>query len=406
MSDTPAPVAPLETGWDKRIAAFATAVNKQPADITTALIPLVGDAGDSALSVLSDPTAVTDDDLRGVLVNEGPKIPLGVFRKNLVVLRGPAPLPTSVSGDGVSGASFDILPSIPDDTSFIASLKVGGEPKVDGTTVISAVKAAIASRIGLFEIPGQILVKMEAHAESLDEPVAASYFELRKLVATRSYAEVLSALGVEGTFMSEAKKTSFLGKLDTGLWVALQGFHEQLVGWQQAWMAGAANPAAMMSLMMMGQAGHGGAMPPGMLQPPETASLHDSAESVVNSVNRVFAGVGIPVARALAYDATRIKGVLDNPNLPAAVGAMNKEQMLKLLGVAVAADLVRLERNIARYALAVIEFGKVTVPNEELAYLAAMFQLGATIPWEKLLSGEFAPGGGAGIGGGRPRRPL
>jgi hypothetical protein len=112
---------------------------------------------------------------------------------------------------------------------------------------------------------------------------------------------------------------------------------------------------------------------------------------VINSINKVFAGVGIPVAKALAYDATRIKGVLENPALPAAVGAPNRDQMLRQLKLGVSADYVRLERNITRFTLGIMEFKKITVPNEEYSYLGAMLQLGLTIPWDKL-------GNKAGIG--------
>jgi len=144
----------------------------------------------------------------------------------------------------------------------------------------------------------------------------------------------------------------------------------------------------------MGQMGKAGAMmPPGMMAPPETAGLHDEAEAVINSINKVFGGFGIPVAKALAYDATRIKNVLENPGLPAAIGVTTREQMLKTLGLSVGADYVRLERNITRFTLAIMEFPKITVPNEEYAYLGAMIQLGATIPWDKLE--------GSGIGSGK-----
>jgi hypothetical protein len=84
------------------------------------------------------------------------------------------------------------------------------------------------------------------------------------------------------------------------------------------------------------------------------------------------------------------KEVLEDANLPAAVGAVNKEQMLKMLGVAISADYVRIERNVTRYALSAMEFPKVTSGPEELNYLSALFQLGTSIQWDKLPGGSTA----------------
>lgn len=371
--------------WQDRVGGFATSVGKSPEEITAALITLTGEPSDDAVSILADSAAVSDSDLKDLFVVGDLKIPSGVFNKHVSKLRGPQPV--LIEERAVAGPSFDILPSVPEDSSFLESLKVGGVLKVGSTEVLSAVKAGIANRLHIFDLPDIIKKKMEAFAEEQDEPVGKDYFDLQKLVASRSYAEVLSVLGVEGNFMSPARQNKFLQKLDENLWGALRGFQTQLAAWQETWMAGMNSPAAM-SMMMMGQLGKTGVpLPTGMLQPPETSGLHDEAEAVINSINKTFAGLGIPVARALAYDATRIKGVLENPALPGALGYATREIMLKGLGITVGADYVRLERNITRYTLAIMEFPKVTVPNEEYAYLGALIQLGATIPWDKLEGG-------------------
>ena len=380
--------------WNERIGEFASSVGKTPEEVTLALTTLVGEPSEDAISILSDPTTLTDEDIKTLFVTGDLKIPIGVFKKHLPKLRGPIIEIVAPVEERPISMSFDTLPTVPDDESFLASLKIGGIIKVGPTEVLSAVKAAIANKVGLFELPDVIKKKMEAFAEEQDEPVGKDYFELQKLVVSRSYAEVLSVMGIEGSFMSDARKNKFLQKLNLNLWTALHSFNELLSSWQKSWSDSVSNPAAMMSMMMMGQMGKAGAiLPSGMMQPPETAGLHDEAEAVINSINKVFGGLGIPVAKALAYDATRIKNVLENPGLPAAVGSANRDQMLKSLGISVGADYVRLERNITRFTLAIMEFPKITVPNEEYAYLGAMIQLGATIPWDKLE--------GSGIGSGK-----
>lgn len=298
----------------------------------------------------------------------------------------PAPNPVVVSDPGVGQmASMDMLPSVPDDSSFLEMLKVGGVLKVGKVEVISAMRAAIATQVGLYNLPDILMTRMERFAEEQDEPVGESFYTLQRLITSRNYGEVLSVLGVTGNFVSDRRKNEVLARLNSILWPALRNFNSQLVAWSDAWSKGMSNPgAALMVLAMASGGGARGVMPPGMLQPPETAGLRDEAEAVINQINKVFSGTGIPVARALAFDATRIKGILEEPTLPAAVGSATRDQMLKTLGVDVGPDYVRLERNVTRFALSIMELPNISSGNEEYGYLGSMLQLGLSIPWEKL----------------------
>ncbi len=402
-SESPTGGTPSPNAWEERIASFAAAVGKNPEEIVNALKPLVGDPGASALEALSDSAAVLIEDLQNVLVTNGPLIPLGIFRKHVDKLRGPRNISSDPIGTSSSTSSFDVLPPVPEDASFLEMLKVGGVLKPEKTEVIAAIRAGLAHKLGLFELPELIVGRIESFAESQDEPVVESFYKLRKLVVSRSYAEVLSVIGVEGSFVSEGRKKAFLARVDENLWMEVKSFYGQLTSWQESWMATAGNPSMALTMLAMAQSGGRSApMPPGMLQPPETSAVRDAAEEVINKINRVFAGVGIPIARALAYDANRIKSVLEETTLPAAIGATNREQMLKMLGITVGADYVRLERSVTRFVLAIMELPKVSSGNEELSYLAAMITLGASIPWDKLPDGHTTPGR-AGLG---KRPPL
>lgn len=306
-----------------------------------------------------------------------------VWRPAPVVV--PAPEPAAVES-APRTASMDILPSVPDDTSFLDMLKVGGVLKIQAVDVIAAMRAAIASTIGLYALPDALIERMEQFAKEQEEPVGESFYRLQKLITSRSYGEILSAIGVSGNFVSDKRKKELLVRLNDQLWPALYGFQTQLKNWADTWNQTGANPTMLLQTIAMGLSGGKAGMPAGMMmQPPDTAGLRDEAEAVITQVNKVFAGTGIPVARALGSDAVRIREVLEEPTLPAAVGSATKDQMLKTLGIAVGADYIRLERNITRYALSIMELPNVSAGNDEYAYLAAMLQLGAAIPWEKLL---------------------
>lgn len=297
--------------------------------------------------------------------------------------------------------SVDVLPLPPDDASFLAMLKVGGELRIGLAEMISAVRAALADKTKLYELPKIVLEKMKKFAEDQDQPVTPDYYKLRTLLTRRNYSEIFAALDIDSASVTQESKNLLLNRLRTFLWPAFSGFNDQLSSYMNMWQQGAANPGAMMMAMTSFMSGTPSPAT-GMMQPPDTSGLRDASESVINDINKVFAGEGIIISRALAYDANRIKEVLENPNLPAQVGATNRDQMLKLLGADISADYVRLERNLVRFAMSIIEYPKVTAGQEEIAYLVALFQLGNAIPWNKLLEGS-SKGGQPGTGDSFPK---
>ena len=371
--------------WQTFIKPFADAISKTEDEVTQALKSLVGDPTNDTIELLANEEFTPFDQIESALGGGIPKARLRqAVAKHLRGGRKPA-AETAPPPPTLTPASLDVLPSVPDDEAWLRMLKTGGELKVNQTTVISGIRSALASRLGLFDVPAELVRLMEAHAESLDDPVGPEFFKLRKLLVTRNYAEIFAALGIDGrSFVSQTRKNGFVHKLDEVLWPALISFQIQLKGWSDSWQQSFGNPGAMVSVLTVAMAGgRGGIMPPGMMAPPATEGLRDAAETVNNQINRVFSGLGIPIASAMAFDAQSIKEVLETPTLPMHIGAANRDQMLKMLGVDVQADYVRLERNITRYALAIMEYPKVS-GDAELSYLTSLLMLGSQIPWDKL----------------------
>lgn len=380
-SSVPVPSAPAPD-WSTYISPFATAIGIAPEAVAEALKGLVGEPGPDAVVLLMSEAHTSLDEIKAAL----PSVPLAKLRKAIADhLRKAEPAAASNIAAAASPA-FDVLPVPPGDAEWLTAIKAGGDLRVDQPTIVSAIRAAVGNRVGLFDVPKLLNERMEAHAEAMEEPVGADYFKLRKLIVQRGgYAEIFAALDIEGgNFMTQTRKDALLVKLDEILWPELIGFQHQLEAWANSWQQGMSNPAVMFGAIAAMSAGSRQALPPGMMQPPATDALRDAAETVIQRINKIFAGVGIPIARALAFDAQRIKEILENPTLPAQIGAPNREQMLKMLGVAVPTDFVRLERNVTRYALGVLELQKVTAGQEELQFLTALMMLGSQIPWDRL----------------------
>lgn len=311
-----------------------------------------------------------------------------------------AAVEASAAASSTSNFSFDsILPAPPDDASWLSALKAGGVLKIDESTVISAVRAALASRAGLYDVPSLLVKEMEAFADKNEEQVDPEFFKLRKQLTRTSYADIFAAVeGMDGSYVTESRKKELLRRIDDRLWSGTVGFYATLKNWYESWATGATNPTLLLGLL--GSAMNGGvAMPPGMMQPPDTGVLRDEAAAVADAINKVFSGTGVQISAALAYDAAQIKETLTNPRLPAMIGAANREQMLKQLGVAVSPTYPRLEQNLTRFVLAILHAQDQPAGNEEIQYFGSMYMLGSQIPWDQL--GASGRGKVTGIGGGR-----
>lgn len=346
---------------------------------------------------IEDLAGLTEADLIGVGMK---KIPA---RKVLAGIKAsqPSTAAAETAAAGAAAISFDsVLPAVPTDESWLQALRTGGVLKVDQSTVISAIRAALAYRAGLYDIPTGLVQLMEQFADTNEEPVDAEFFKLRRQMTRRSYAEIFEAIpGLDGSYVTDARKKVLFQRIDQNLWPAIIAFYGQLKQWQEAWLQGASNPMLMMNMVMAAGGGvMGGALPPGMMQPPDTGTLRDYADALADAVNKVFAGTGMQIAAAMAYDASEIKKTLENPRLPALTGSPNRDQMLRQLGVAVSATYPRLETNLTRFVLAVMRVKDQPAGNEELQYFGALFMLGSQIPWDQL--GEITRGGKvSGIGG-------
>lgn len=372
-------VTVLPESWVAYLTPFATAVEMSVEDTTAALKPVVGEASDEAIELLKDAqSGATDEEIKGCF----PDVPSARLR---AAVNNQLREAAVVEATAAPTMSLDVLPAPKPDESFIAALKVGGVSKVDQTDLEAGVKAALADRVEFFGIPKKIQAAMENYAEVTEEPFGDSYYDVVKMITKRDYSEIFSALGVPASAVPQAKRTRFLKQIDSILWPAVQSFNGQLSGWFDAWMKAAGNPAAMMQAFTT-MAG-GGAMMAPAITIPDTEPLRIAADEVVDNINRAYAGVGIPAARALAFEATQIKELLGKPEIMGLVGATTRELMLKELGIDVSANFISMEHSVVKYVLAVGELSKQAKGSQqEQQYLQSLYQLGAVIPWEKLLT--------------------
>jgi len=373
--------AGLPQDWVTFIGPFATSIGMSVEEVTEAMSHVVGEPGADAIALLQN-----EGDTPFDLVRERfTKVASAKFKKALGSLRK---APEVAAAQPVMQTAFNALPEVPADDAWLKSLQTGGVLKVGKPTVIAAVRAGLGDRLSLFDLPSTLVELMEATAETLEEPVGPEFFKVRKLLTQKRYAEIFAALGgaegLDAKFVTQGRKDKFLARLSSELWPALIEFQAQLRSWVDSWQSQMANPATMMGMLAgLANGGAGAVMPPNMIAPPVTDALRDAAQGVVDKINRTFAGLGTPIAAALAYEAMQIREVLENPSLPLLVGAPNREQMLRKCNVAVSADYVRLEKGLTQYVLGVMDLPDVPA-GQDIPFIGALFQLGAQIPWGNL----------------------
>lgn len=335
---------------------------------------------------VEDLNSLVESDLTGI------GIPVLKARKIVTDLKPTVEMPMDAS------LSFDtILPQVPDDESWLSALRADGTLKVAQSTVISAIRAALADRFGLYTIPKKLVAAIEDYVDVTEEQVTQDFWAIRKQLTRKSYGDLFAAIdGFDSSYVTNARKDKLLANISENLWPAIIGFNDALVNWQESWMQGAANPN-MMIAAVMANSGNGVGLPPGIMQPPDCGVLRDAAESVNNALNRTFRGTGVQIAAALAYEAKEIKTMLENPRMPSMCGVPSRELLLKRIGVAVPATYPRMEQNLTKFVLGIMRVDQIAAGNEELQYFSTLHMLGAQIPWGDLHFPKSARP--AGIGG-------
>lgn len=336
---------------------------------------------------IADLAVLTEADL--VAIGMKP-IPARTFVKAL------APAQTDTTNSMAMGMVDDILPAPQSEESWLKALQTGGILKVDQSTFTASIRVAMAQRVHLFDLPDRLVKAMEKFADSNDEQVDPTYFTIRDQLTRKSYADIFSAIpGLNGNYVTEGRKKQLLERVDQYMWPAIASFQDLLKGWYDNWI-GTSGQQAMMALMggmLGGGAGH--PMPPAMV--PETGALRDQADAMADAANRVFAGTGVQITAALAYEASQIVTTLQDNRLPAMIGAANRDQMLRQLGSGIPATYARLETNLVRYVLGVLQLRDTPAGDEELRVLYALAMLGSQITWSAL--GVNGGGGYSTIGG-------
>ena len=130
-----------------------------PADLQEKLAEYGAD-NDTMKKIVCDLGVEGLDDLTSMEVEDlvGAGMKLAKARKLLSAMKTPAKpaaatVPSAVETRAIQNQFEALLPAIPTDESWLNALKTGGILKVDESSYIAAIRAALADRAGLYNVP-------------------------------------------------------------------------------------------------------------------------------------------------------------------------------------------------------------------------------------------------------------
>lgn len=391
---SPAPTVTYSAKWTNEIGKFATNLGKDIASVSVLLQPLVGGYGEEEVDLILDPDSVTDQDL--INIANSLNVPIGKTRGAIKKLRDSSsnknnatvahPQNDTTAQAHQPNLANVLLPQVPDSKSFLRALSAVSTLKVEENYIFAVCRAYVGDRVGIFNLLKVIRDQIEDQLLALEEPATPNYYKIQKFVAQKQYSDIFAGLEfpVGANLINDANRNKLLRGFRDIVLTFLDEFQADLVLYEDACVKAFSNPGAVLGII----GGALGGNPNSALmmgQPLDAQHLREKALSLNNALNRAFAGNGSLCARALAAESEHIQEVLAMPDLPVMLGTVNREQMLKKLGVNVSLDMVRTEAVLCQYILGIMKLEAV-LPTSETNYLYALSQLGRTIKFDWLKS--------------------
>jgi len=321
----------------------------------------------------------------------GPKIAKAIMRMNLHLLRGkPAKETAAPATETAPAASivqpvgFSFLPKLLEGESYIAALKSENIQYVPDSDQVAAVKGALASYFGLFEVPSKLLKLITDYENRIGRPFGNEYFAVKKILLKKHYAEVFHAMNLDLNAVPQAAFNAFLSRVYTILFPGLESFYNSLLDWNKTWREEAIADAVTMGPAAYNPAMAGRILPAGIGDAPNTNILRASAMSHVEVVNRTFQGESIPAARGIGIEALKVMELLNDTSITSRTGIADRKELLRAMGIK-ADDMDELmEKNLATFALSISQFKDVPSGDAEIYYLKELVRLGRQIPWDRI----------------------
>lgn len=262
--------------------------------------------------------------------------------------------------------------------SWLAALKQENTLQFTDQTYIAGIRAVLATNIGMFEALPKLMAMLMDFAKKNARPVPRVYYDLQILQTERKFGLIVGAakdqLVIEDVpiFASEEDMIGLIDEVKSGLIPKIMDMVKTVGLWHNLMMSRAAGNYFMSKTNETSGARY-----------PNPAAIFEAGQELRKSINQTFAGNGIQKAIAICQQYAELAKALNNPSLPQAVGAVDRDAVLNTLGFNANAAAVRSEKHIVNFVLYAIKADQCTEENE-LEFCTGLFNLAEQVDWSGL----------------------
>ncbi len=284
---------------------------------------------------------------------------------------------------GVISSTSTVLAPIPKDSDWLEGLRQQGILQFSTQTYMAGIKALLAANLGTFTAITRLKDLVSEYALTNGLAAPNLYYDLQNILARREFGPIFAALEENRVgnvpIYASIDDVNDLGIRMQNILVpeileaveALSAWHEELTKLKKTDFF---VQQTMTSIQDMTADSY-----------PNTAKLYDAGKQLRLKINQTFASNGIQKALAIQGEYESFMRILNNPELPASVGAVDRDNVMKMLGLDAKAAIVRAAPYIAQFVLNMVEVENLAKPSE-LRFFIDLHRLTMQIDWSTLQS--------------------
>lgn len=268
-----------------------------------------------------------------------------------------------------------------DEEKWMEDLRQQGIIKFEQPTYIAGIKAVLAANMGVFNSVEKLAQMVDEYSVKNAIPSPSLYYTLQDIITRRQYGLVFAASEnnrVNGVpiYATTDDMNQLMKKIMSDFVPSILEAARLVVSWHDD-LAAQKTTDFFMEKTMQGQ------QTAQSTSYPSPAALYDAAVNMRMSINRTFSGNGIQKALAIYNEYTEFVKVLNDGDLPKSVGALDKDNVLNMLGFDANAAAVRSERYIVKFVISIMDAENLAKDNEVL-FFRELHDLVRQIDWSAL----------------------
>lgn len=295
----------------------------------------------------------------------------------------PAPKVQAINIDDLLG---DLANKLQDDDAMMAALRQQGVLQFDQLTYLAAIRALVATKYGVYNGIMNLQQLLLDFAVKNLRPAPIEYYKLKALEIRRQMGHVFAIIKIPEftysdlpVYATNKEARILIGKIDSIMIPALVEAKDEVLKWYDL-LSRQSQDTFFVNHNMGRQTGIAS-----LQAYPKVDGMLEAGKKLRVAINAALAGDEMPHAIALFREYKDFIKILDNPELPSHVGAVDRDNVLKMLGFDAKAALLRSEGCLAKFMVCMIQVEELSKQDESV-FFQLMHNLIQQIDWEAVLS--------------------